>query len=191
MLPLSRGWERGPGGEGATLALTLVRAVGWLSREDLLTRVGGAGPQIPVPEAQSHGRQRVEYAIVPHAGDWLAARADLAAHDYLAPLYGTATGRHAGALPARDGLLEITGEHSLSLSACKKAERSDALILRFWNVAKRPTEAHIRLRERPSAVRLVDLKEQAIAGGELPIADDGSFALRAGPAQIVTVEIRW
>jgi hypothetical protein len=48
----------------------------------------------------------------------------------------------------------------------------------------------VRLRQRPSAVQLVDLKEDAIAGGELGIADDGSFALRAGPAQIVTVEVR-
>jgi mannosylglycerate hydrolase len=193
-LPLSRGRDWGAGGEGATLALTLVRAVGWLSREDLLARVGGAGPTIPTPDptpdAQCPGRQRVEYAVMPHRGDWLAARADLDAHDYLAPLYGTATGRHAGTLPARGGLLEIAGDHSLIMSACKKAEGSDALILRFWNVSKRPTEACVRPHERPSAARLVDLKEHAIADGELSIADDGSFGLRAGPAQIVTVEIR-
>jgi mannosylglycerate hydrolase len=173
-----------------TVALTLVRAVGWLSREDTLARAGGAGPEIPTPDAQCPGRQRAEYAIVPHAGDWLAARADLAAHDYLAPLYGTAIGRHAGALPLRSGLLEISGKHTLSMSACKKAERSDALVLRFWNVAKRPTEATIRLREQPSAVRLVDLKERPVDDGELPRAEDGSFTLRAGPAEIVTVEVR-
>jgi mannosylglycerate hydrolase len=173
-----------------TLALTLVRSVGWLSREDMLSRVGGAGPEIPVPDAQCPGRQRVEYAIIPHVGGWLAARADLAAHDYLAPLYSTVTGRHAGALPARDGLLELAGDHTLMLSACKKAERSDALVLRFWNVATSPTEAAVRMQRRPSAVRLVDLKEQPIEGGELSLADDGTFTLRAGPAQIVTVEIR-
>jgi alpha-mannosidase len=186
----NRGLPEFEGRPDGTIALTLLRAVGWLSREDTLARVGGAGPEIPTPEAQCPGHQRVEYAIVPHAGDWLAARADLAAHDYLAPLGGSATGRHAGTLPARAGLLEIAGEHTLSLSACKKAERSNALILRFWNVAKRPTEARIRLRERPGAVRLVDLKEQPVDGGELPLAEDGSFMLRAGPAEIVTIEVR-
>jgi mannosylglycerate hydrolase len=173
-----------------TVALTLVRAVGWLSREDVLARVGGAGPQIPVPDAQCPGRQRAQYAIIPHANDWLTARTDQAAHDYLAPLYGTMTDRHTGALPIHGGLLEIASDHTLMLSACKKAERADALILRFWNVAKTTTEARVRLHRRPSLVRLVDLKEQPVEAGELPLAGDGSFMLRAAPAKIITVEIR-
>jgi mannosylglycerate hydrolase len=174
-----------------TIALTLLRAVGWLSRDDLLTRSGGAGPQIPTPEGQCLGRQRAEYAIIPHAGDWLASRAYQAAHEYLAPLYGSATGRHPGQLPLRDGLLVIEGDHTLLLSACKKAERSDALILRFWNVAKQPTTALMRFRQPPASVRLVDLREQPIDGGELVIAQDGSFRLSAGPAKIITVAIHF
>lgn len=174
-----------------TLAITLLRAVGWLSREDLLTRVGGAGPEIPTPDAQCLGRRRAEYAIIPHGGDWLAAKSYLEAHAYLAPLYGSASGRHAGELPPRGGPLEIDGDHTLLLSACKRAERADALILRFWNVARQPTEATIRLNERPASARLVDLKEEPIDGSELPIAEDGSFALRADAAKIVTVEIRF
>jgi mannosylglycerate hydrolase len=174
-----------------TVALTLLRAVGWLSREDLLTRVGGAGPEIPTPDAQCLGRQRAEYAIVPHAGDWLEARAYQAAHEYLAPLYGSVTGLHTGDLPWREGLLELAGDHSLLMSACKKAEQSDALILRFWNVAKQPAEARVLLRQRPASARLVDLKEVPVEGGELPIDGDGGFVLAAGPAKIVTVEIRF
>jgi len=111
------------------------------------------------------------------------------AHEYLAPLYGTTTGRHPGELGWRDELLSIEGGHTLLLSACKKAERADALILRFWNVAKRPTATRMRLRRRPSSVRLVDLKEQPIEHGELLVADDGSFVVSAGPAKIVTIEI--
>ncbi|HXM57585.1 MAG TPA: glycoside hydrolase family 38 C-terminal domain-containing protein, partial [Candidatus Dormibacteraeota bacterium] len=56
-----------------TLAVTLLRAVGWLSRDDLLTRVRGAGPQRPTPDAQMLGPVEAEYAIVPHAGGWEAA----------------------------------------------------------------------------------------------------------------------
>lgn len=174
-----------------TLAITILRAVGWLSREDTLVRVGGAGPQIPTPDAQCLGRQRVEYAIIPHAGDWLESQAYVAAHNYLVPPYGSATGRHAGSLPKQDGLLQIAGQHTLLLSACKKAERSQALILRFWNVAKQPTEARVRLRERPAEINYVNLKEEPEGEGSIDVADDGSFVLRAGAAKIVTVAIRF
>jgi mannosylglycerate hydrolase len=173
------------------LALTLLRAVGWLSREDLLTRIGGAGPELPTPEAQCNGRQRAEYAIIPHSGSWLDSRAYLEAHDYLAALYGSVTGRHAGSLPRRDGLLEIDGQHTLLMSACKKAERAEALILRFWNVARQAAQARVRLRKPPQSVWLVDLLEQPIDGGQVALDADGSFSLRAGPAQIVTLEVRW
>jgi len=37
------------------LALTLIRAVGWLSRRDLITRGAGAGPDLETPEAQCIG----------------------------------------------------------------------------------------------------------------------------------------
>ncbi|KQW44866.1 hypothetical protein [Pelomonas sp. Root662] len=38
--------------EGDALAVTLQRAVGWLSRRDLVTRGAGAGPDLPTPGAQ-------------------------------------------------------------------------------------------------------------------------------------------
>jgi mannosylglycerate hydrolase len=38
--------------DNGTIALTLLRSVGWLARSDLLTRVGDVGPHIFTPEAQ-------------------------------------------------------------------------------------------------------------------------------------------
>lgn len=63
---LTRGlpeYEAIPGKAGVSLAVTLLRCVGWLSREDLLTRPGHAGPAIEVPEAQLLGSHRFEYAV--------------------------------------------------------------------------------------------------------------------------------
>jgi mannosylglycerate hydrolase len=45
------------------LAVTLLRSVGWLSRDDLSTRCGGAGPSIETPEAQCLGRHEFELAV--------------------------------------------------------------------------------------------------------------------------------
>jgi mannosylglycerate hydrolase len=49
--------------QGTTLALTLLRAVGWLSRRDLITRTGGAGPIYPTPDAQSSGSHTFDVTI--------------------------------------------------------------------------------------------------------------------------------
>jgi hypothetical protein len=56
---------RWPPRGGADLALTLLRGVGWLSRNDLTTRPGDAGPRLPTPDAQCLGPQRWELALYP------------------------------------------------------------------------------------------------------------------------------
>lgn len=51
-------WEGKP-----SLALTLLRSVGWLSRDNLRSRGGGAGPRMPTPEAQCLGSHRYDYVL--------------------------------------------------------------------------------------------------------------------------------
>ena len=61
--------------------MTLIRAVGDLSRNDLATRPSGhAGPPVATPAAQCLGLQRFELAFEPHgpaplAGELMASRA--------------------------------------------------------------------------------------------------------------------
>ena len=55
---------------GDAVAVTLLRSVGWLSRGDLTTRNGHAGPMLATPGGQGLGMQTAHYAILPHAGDW-------------------------------------------------------------------------------------------------------------------------
>ena len=45
------------------LEVTLVRSVGWLSRDDLRTRGGGAGPSFETPDAQSQGEFSFAYGF--------------------------------------------------------------------------------------------------------------------------------
>jgi alpha-mannosidase len=55
-------------GDGSEIAVTLFRSVGWLSRADMATRRGNAGPDVPTPGAQLRGLQVSEYALVMHEG---------------------------------------------------------------------------------------------------------------------------
>jgi hypothetical protein len=52
----------GPDG-GHALALTLRRAVGWLSRRDLIARGAGAGPDLATPDAQRNHHETVLFAF--------------------------------------------------------------------------------------------------------------------------------
>ncbi len=49
--------------EETKVNFTLLRSVGWLSRDDLLTRKGNAGPQIPTPQAQCVGEYLYHYSF--------------------------------------------------------------------------------------------------------------------------------
>ena len=60
---------RWPAGGGSSIALTLLRGVGWLSRSDLETRPGDAGPRLATPEAQCLGTHHWDLALVPFEAD--------------------------------------------------------------------------------------------------------------------------
>jgi mannosylglycerate hydrolase len=173
-----------------TIALTVLRAVGWVSREDLLSRVGGAGPTTPVPDAQCLGPNFASYSIIPHQGDWLASRAYQEAESYLTPLYGSETGTHEGSLPRDYGEVELEGKHTLAVSSVKKAEDMDGLVLRLWNVVREGTEARLRFARSPRVARRANLREEP--EGELLALDvSGRVVVTAGPAEIVTVIVEF
>lgn len=52
--------------EDGNLKITLLRSVEWLSRNDLVTRPGHAGPGIRTPEAQGIGEHVVQFSIILH-----------------------------------------------------------------------------------------------------------------------------
>ncbi|MWA01650.1 alpha-mannosidase [Actinomadura sp. LD22] len=97
-------------GGGREMALTLMRSVGYLSRDRNAYRDQPAGPQLPTPGAQSRGERTVAMAVMPYdgdrPGDAVVAAAERYRHDLLAAAgYGPAD---APAPPSRDGL-SITG----------------------------------------------------------------------------------
>jgi hypothetical protein len=94
---------------GDELGLTLVRAVGWLSRQGLATRRVEAGPKLAVPEAQCPGALTLEYALRLGPGPLMAE-----AEDYQLPLQVVELPLAEGPLPPRQAWLEIEGPALLS-----------------------------------------------------------------------------
>jgi alpha-mannosidase len=138
-----------------TLALTLLRCVGRLS----------GGPTAPgaeqTPEAQCLGKHTFSYSILPHHGDWDEARVWKQAHAFAVPLIAVQTESHSGDLPLRHGFLSISHDE-LIVSAVKKAEDSNLLVVRFYNTTDRDLkDVRVRLEGAASAI-LLNLNEEPI-----------------------------
>jgi hypothetical protein len=121
-------------GKGAALFLTLLRAVGWLSRNDLATRPGHAGPAIPTPEAQCPGIHEFHYAVAPYVGSWEKANLPALAQRYRVPLLEKPCRDAAGTLPVEFSLFRLEPD-SLIVTAIKKCESRDTTIVRLYNAS--------------------------------------------------------
>ncbi|MFI9572588.1 alpha-mannosidase [Microbispora rosea] len=142
-------------GDGTELALTLVRSVGYLSRNRNPYRDEPAGPEVPTPAAQCQGPLTVRFAVLPYAGEWheagLPRLAEEFRHDLLAvPGTGAAragdgAGDRAGDAdgdgPGGGGRVAISGD-GVMMAALR--ERGGRLEVRL--VAEHPTatEAVVR-----------------------------------------------
>ncbi len=146
---------------GSVVAITLLRCVEWLSRDDLATRRGHAGPMLHTPEAQGPGRHTFEYALVPHTGTW-RAEDTLALHEAQAfetPLRAVVTEQHPGRLPNLWSFAHVTPA-CVVVSAMKRAEREDALVIRLHNPLDEPLTAEVILPVAFTDVREVNLNEE-------------------------------
>jgi alpha-mannosidase len=119
--------------DGAVL-VTLLRAVGELSRNDLPERPGHAGWPTSTPEAQCHGTFEANFALMLHGARDAAVidRIERTADDVLLPLAGS-TLRSALEVPAPTAGVSLHGT-GLAFSACKIAEAGNGLVLRCVNL---------------------------------------------------------
>ena len=168
-------------GESSVVALTLLRCVEWLSRADLATRRGHAGPELHTPEAQGLGTHTFEYALVPHAGDWRTEDAAVMqeAQAFEADMRVIITERHAGTLPRSMSFIHAAPS-SLVVSAVKRAEDEDALVVRVHNPLDRHVRGELILAQPIREVRSVNLNEDEVPDGSEDLARILSTGVRIG-----------
>jgi mannosylglycerate hydrolase len=164
------------------LALTLVRAVGWLSRDDLSTRTGHAGPSLPTPGAQVPGTCRFRYSLFCHAGDWETGGVWRAAEATVLPLEVIGRVGLSGRVDAPS--LTITPE-AVQMTAC--VPRRDGFDLRIVNASTRPTQARLIL--APPALEATSISLGGVEGQPLEVSD-GALGLPMRAWEIATIRIR-
>jgi len=148
--------------KGTSILLSLLRCVGWLSRDDLLTRKGHAGPRLyphlATPDAQCLGRHEFKYSLVIHEGDWSQNKVWQDAYNHNTPLIVTPTSQHKGYLPPELSFLKIKPE-SLIISAIKRRELSQSLILRIYNPESEKTEVEVYSHKKILNASIVNFNE--------------------------------
>lgn len=178
-------YEVAPCGCKTAIAITLLRCVGWLSRDDYPTRPCNAGPKMATPEAQCQGVSVFRYGVVPHQGTWQDAALWHHAEALRSPLRG-----FDFALPAecQEGASEVSflsvEPHTMVVAAVKKAERTDALVVRMLNISECEDEAKVRFFRPIAQAWLANLNEEP---QEELKTDGDKVAVNARPKQLVTL----
>ena len=152
---------------GNVMRLSLLRAPGW-----------------PDPETDQ-GAHRFTYALLPHAGDLRAAGVVAEAEAFNVPLTTQRAEPGAGSR-ARQASNVCVDQPNVTVEAVKKADESDALVVRLCEVWGARTSVRIAL-DRPlhSAVR-TDVLERDIA----PVRIAGGRAeLNLRPFELVTLKL--
>lgn len=171
-----------PGEGQTTIALTLLRCVGWLSRDDLHCRHGHAGPMLPVPGAQCLGAYEFDYALIPHLGDWREVFSEGQA--FASPLRAISTGQHAGELPFEAAMVAVEPAEFV-ITAIKQAEDGEGWIVRGYSVADEVLRVRLQPWRRFSRAARVRLDEEWLEA--LKVESDGCVQFVVHPREISTV----
>lgn len=192
-----------------TLTITLLRCVGYLSRGDMLTRSDNAGPPLPTPEAQCLGVHTFEYTIVPHASDWHNIYRD--AYTFRTPVCVRRGNEHEGYLPSasekqtwdvlRPKSPNLGGDlpselsfltlqpETLILSAVKKGEREEHLVIRLYNVTDEKIEVTMQVFQPIWAAYEANLNEELQR--TLAVQDETCVNLVVGGKQVKTIGLQF
>ena len=164
------------------IAITLLRCVGWLSRDDLITRKGHAGPMgISTPEAQMIGRYSFDYSIIP-GNNWHESLHQ--AYAFNAPLKSISTPIHTGVLPPVGSFVENPNPNFI-ITAIKLAEDNSDLIVRGFNILSSPIEVSLKPWKSFAKSYLVRLDEKIIS--PLAISPLGTITTQVEGYKIVTI----
>ena len=167
-------------GEGVTLSLTLLRSVAWIGREFFVT----ASYKIPTPDAQCLGRNEFEYSIVPHEGEWKEAKVWQMAHGFNASFEIAESSLHPGSLPKETSVVSLEPDE-LIITAIKKAESDDALVIRLYNISDQPVTGKLALCSAIEKAMVTNLLEEPLE--EIPVAENLVFPVKGH--QIVTLKL--
>jgi alpha-mannosidase len=143
-------------------------------------------PEWPDPHADE-GPHDFTYSLYPHGGTWREAQTIRRGYELNDKLISMQTERHQGSLPAEHSFVQI-GPDNVVLTAFKKAEDENSLILRFYEWEGRESDVTLQLPGRAQSAEETDLMERPI--GNLSM-HAGAVTVRTKPYEIKTIKVRF
>jgi len=167
-----------------SIAVTLLRAFGELSKPDLPERPGHAGWPTPTPDAQCLGPFAARLAVTPCPPERPLEVLEAEAERFLAAPYARMV--RATLVPAAPVAGPELSGAGLVFSAMKPAEDGRGVILRCYNATDRVAEGAWRVPWPTASATRCRLDET----DEAPLAvEQGRIAIAASPRQVVSVRV--
>jgi alpha-mannosidase len=143
-------------------------------------------PVYPDPHADE-GHHEFTYSLYPHAGDWKQALTVRQGYQLNYKLISLPVEKHQGALPPEHSFLQVAAENVI-VSAIKKAEDENALVVRFYEWAGKQGDVTLQLPPGAESATETDLMEKRT--GSLSL-NGSSLKVPTKPYEIKTVEVKF
>jgi alpha-mannosidase len=146
------------------------------------------GPEYPDPNADQ-GHHEFTYSLYPHAGTWREALTVRQGYEVNYPLMATTTTRHQGTLPSSQSFFSIQ-EDNVVITAIKKDEDDNSLIVRFYEWSGKKGDVHLTLPQAASAAWQTNLME--VAPSTLAVDSTGKIVtVPTNAYEIKTVKVQF
>jgi len=163
--------------------ITLLRSV------DMLSSDGKAGPVIPVPDARELKRYVFRYAVYPHEGNWIEAKSYKQGYEFNYDLIALQIPR-ANKYRLKRSFLKIEPDNVV-LTALKRAEDGDGIIVRFYEATGVETKATITFFKKLKEVEVVNMIEEKDEEFDKEVKVEGNTIItELNPFEVVTLRLR-
>jgi alpha-mannosidase len=143
-------------------------------------------PEWPDPHADE-GHHEFTYSLYPHGGGWKAALTIRRGYELNYKLLFLSFGNHQGSLAPEHSFLQVQPDNVI-VTALKRAEDDNSLVLRFYEWAGKEGAVTIQLPPGAESAVETDLMEKPL--GSLPV-HNGAVSLIAKPYEIKTIKVQF
>src|SRR5580698_10470693 len=143
-------------------------------------------PEWPDPHADE-GPHDFTYSLYPHGGTWREAQTIRRGYELNDKLISLQTEKHRGSLAAEHSFVQI-GPDNVVLTAFKRAEDDNSLILRFYEWAGKESDVTLQLPRGAQSAEETDHMERPI--GSLS-THAGTVTVQTKPYEIKTIKVRF
>jgi alpha-mannosidase len=141
-------------------------------------------PEWPDPHADE-GEHEFTYSLYPHGGGWREAQTVRRGFELNYHLFTLPVEKHQGAFPPVNSFVQIQPDNVV-VTALKKAEDDDSLVLRFYEWAGKETDVVLQVPSSARSAADTDLMEKPFADISI---NDGKVTIHSKPYEIKTVKI--